>query len=112
MGLAMRQMLTCNLMGSLARLYLEAKVLEVAALRLAQVGENESASRLPKLMRSDIDRLEEARHILEICSTEPPTISELAAGVGYNSVSAFAAVFKTEFGFSPSLVRGCVRDAL
>ena len=133
MGLVLRQMLTCNLHGGVARLYLEAK-----------------------LMRSDIDRLEQARHILLSCYEDPPTITELsravglnrtklkagfkdrfgttifgfiraqrmrrallllrdrecnvsqaAATVGYNSLSAFAAAFKVEFGFSPQLVRGC-----
>ncbi|TVR89304.1 MAG: AraC family transcriptional regulator [Spirochaetaceae bacterium] len=156
MGLSIRQMLTCRLQGGLARLYLEAKVCEVAALRLAQLTNETHAPRQSRLMRRDIDLLEEARDILLSGYADPPSLTELAmavglnrtklkmgfkerfgttvfgfirsqrmqgallllsdgrcnvgeaaAIVGYNSVSAFAAAFKHEFGFSPRMVRGC-----
>lgn len=156
MGLALRQMLTCGLNGTIARLYLEAKVLEISALRFAQIGEDPFSSRPPTLMRRDIDLLDDARDILLSRFDDPPTISELArqvdlnrtklkagfkerfgttvfgfirsqrmqrallllrdgecnvgeaaTAVGYNSLSAFAAAFKAEFGFSPRSVRGC-----
>ena len=84
MSLALRQMLTCNLHGGVARLYLEAKVMEITALRLAEWGDEHDARRHLRLMRSDIDRLEQARHILVSCYEDPPTITELSQIVGLN----------------------------
>ncbi len=156
MSLALHQVLSCSICGGLARLYLEAKALEIVALRLDQLGDTQPARRSLKLMRSDLDGLEEARHVLLTRYESPPTITELAqavglnrtklktgfkfrfgttvfgfirtqrmqrallllrdgecnvseaaAAVGYNSLSAFTAAFKAEFGFSPQLIRGC-----
>ena len=97
MGLALRQMLTCNLHGGVARLYLEAKVMETAALRLAQLGDGHDAGRHLRLMWSDIDRLEQARHILLSCYEDPPTITELSRAVGLNRTKLKAG-FKDRFG--------------
>jgi len=156
MSLALHQVLSSSLCGGVARLYLEAKALEIVALRLDQLGDTQPAHRRLRLMRSDLDRLEEARHILLSRYDEPPTITELsqavglnrtklkagfkfrfgttvfgfirtqrmqrahmllrdgdcnvseaAAAVGYNSLSAFTAAFKAEFGFPPQTIRGC-----
>lgn len=97
MGLAVRQMLTCGLRGGLARLYLEAKILEIAALRLAQLTDEGHRPRRHKLMRSDIDRLEEARAIVLARYADPPTITVLSQAVGLNRTKLKAG-FKDRFG--------------
>ncbi|MCA1753988.1 MAG: AraC family transcriptional regulator, partial [Spirochaeta sp.] len=97
MGLALRQMLTCSLRGPLARLYLEAKVLEIAALRLTQLGSGPGPRKPLVLMRSDVDRLEEARQILAACYEEPPSIIDLSLAVGLNRTKLKAG-FKARFG--------------
>lgn len=97
MGLALRQMLTCGLHGGFARLYLEAKVIEIIAMRLAQVLDREDETRRVALMRSDVALLEEARNILLERWDEPPTISELAGLVGLNRTKLKAG-FKMLFG--------------
>ncbi|TVQ96994.1 MAG: AraC family transcriptional regulator [Spirochaetaceae bacterium] len=156
MGLAVRQMLTCSLTGGLARLYLEAKVLEIAALRLAQLIDDDGVPPPPRLTRLDRERLDHARFILWSRHQDPPTVSELAqlvglnrtklkvgfksrfgttvfgfirtqrlqraaalmqdgecnvseaaAMVGYNSLSAFGSAFKAEYGICPHQVLGC-----
>ncbi|MBN1836660.1 MAG: helix-turn-helix transcriptional regulator, partial [Spirochaetales bacterium] len=103
MGLAVRQMLTCGLRGSLARMYLEAKVTELIALRLAQVGEEPAGERRLVLTRRDRELLHEARAILSERYAEPPTISELAREVALNRTklkAGFRELFGTTvFGF-------------
>ncbi|TVR31776.1 MAG: AraC family transcriptional regulator [Spirochaetaceae bacterium] len=106
MGLAVRQMLTCSLRGGLARLYLEAKVLEIAALRLAQLTEDDAATPKLRLTRRDVDQLDYARHILCARHHDPPTISELARAVGLNRTKLKAG-FKRQFG---STIYGFVRS--
>lgn len=106
MGLALRQMLTCGLNGSVARLYLEAKVHEIAALRLAQLSEDLGSSKPLNLTRRDIDLLEEARDILLTRFHAPPTIAELAGQVGLNRTKLKAG-FKQRFG---TTVFGFVRS--
>ncbi|TVQ34898.1 MAG: AraC family transcriptional regulator [Spirochaetaceae bacterium] len=105
-GLALRQMLTCGLRGGLARLYLEAKVIEIIAMRLAQVEAKESEVELKTLTSRDVAVLEEARHILLSYCTEPPTISELARLVGMNRTKLKAG-FRRLFG---TTVFGLVRS--
>ncbi len=97
MGLALRQMLTCGLHGGFARLYLEAKVIEIVAMRLAQVPDSDNKPRCAALMHRDVALLEEARHILLERWDEPPTISELARLVGLNRTKLKAG-FKMLFG--------------
>jgi len=106
MGQALRQMLTCGLRGGIARLYLEAKVLEIIALRLAQLGNGECRRRRLTLMLRDVELLEEARHILLNRCQDPPSISELAACVGLNRTKLKAG-FKELFG---TTVFGFVRS--
>ena len=97
MGLALRQMLTCSLRGGLARMYLEAKVLEIAALRLAQLSDEANTPKHPTLMRSDIDLLEDARAMLLERYADPPTLTELSQAVGINRTKLKAG-FKDRFG--------------
>ena len=97
MGLALRQMLTCGLRGALARIYLEAKITELIALRLSQVGEEPQSPRRLVLMRRDRELLHEARAILAERYTDPPTISQLARTVAMNRTKLKAG-FKQLFG--------------
>ena len=97
MGLALRQMLTCGLRGGFARLYLEAKVIEIIAMRLSQASDRESEPGRVALNSRDVALLEEARHILLKRCNEPPTISELARLVGLNRTKLKAG-FRMLFG--------------
>ncbi len=106
MGLALRQMMTCGLHGGLARLYLEAKVIEIIAMRLAQVTGREFPDGSHALMKRDIASLEEARHILLSLQDRPPTISELARTVGL-SRTKLKVGFRIHFG---STVFGVLRS--
>ncbi|GEM_PF-1616197 len=106
MGLALRQMLTCGLRGGFARLYLEAKVIEIIATRLAQVEANESEAGRTALTSRDAALIEEARHIMLNRYNDPPTISELARLVGLNRTKLKAG-FRMLFG---TTVFGLVRS--
>ena len=97
MGCVVRQMLTCGLQGGLARIYLESKVLELTALRLAALDECEPARRPFALLRSDVDALEEARRILAEQYSDPPSIIDLARSVGINRTKLKGG-FKELFG--------------
>lgn len=97
MGLALRQMLTCGLNGSMARVYLEAKVMEIVSLRLAQFHDGGSDPRQPKLVRCDLELLEYARYILMTEYRNPPTIGELAHAVGVNRTKLKEG-FRKQFG--------------
>ena len=105
-GLALRQMLTCGLRGGFARLYLEAKVIEIIAMRLAQAANRENEAGSVVLMSRDVSLIEEARHILLNRYNEPPTISELARLVGMNRTKLKAG-FRKVYG---TTVFGLVRS--
>lgn len=97
MGLALRQMLTCGLCGSIARVYLEAKVQEIIALRLSQLDGSPGVPRRLTLMRRDMELLEQARYVLLTEYRSPPTISELAEAIGVNRTKLKTG-FRTRFG--------------
>ncbi len=107
MELAVRQMLSCGVSGSLARLYLEAKILEIVALRLSQPGSPQSSSRRFLLLRRDRELLEEARFLLLQRYADPPTISGLAREIGMNTTklkAGFKELYGTTiFGFVQAL---------
>lgn len=84
--LAVSQLLHCPLSGSLLSLYVEAKLMEIFALRVHEFLQLEDAPG-PLAPLSPIDRrhLEEAREILEREAFDPPCICELAGRVGLNT---------------------------
>ena len=84
--LAVFQLLHCPLGGSLLRLYIEAKLMEIFALRVHEFLQFQDAP-VPSVRLSQFDRrhLEEAREILEREAFDPPCICELAGRVGLNS---------------------------
>ncbi|MFW5850153.1 MAG: helix-turn-helix transcriptional regulator [Spirochaetota bacterium] len=89
--------------GGLKRLYLEAKCLELMSMRLAQLCAEEPATTHPPLRRADIDRIHEARDLLTVHCTDPPSLREIALMVGMNCNKlkyGFREVFgETVFGY-------------
>jgi AraC-like DNA-binding protein len=68
--------------GAIARMYLEAKVLELLAMQLTQLTEMRSDAAKLSLRPKSIDRIYQARDILVTRLENPPSISELTQQVG------------------------------
>ena len=77
------QILQCPYTGDVRRLFLEAKALELTALKMAEWGQGESVAP-PALRRRDIDRIQEAYHILLTRLDHPPSLIDLSRTVGLN----------------------------
>lgn len=99
MSLAANSLLTCELEGALLKSYAEAKALELLALTIQAVIENEQGLLRPErgLTSRDIDCINEARQILDGNYVTPPTIGDLARQVGVNEAKLMHA-FKQVFG--------------
>lgn len=105
MQLVLHQILHCPYQGAMKHLYLEGKVLELAALQFAQFADEDQA-RSPSLKTDDVERLHQAKAILIEQANNPPSILELARRVGLND-------FKLKQGFRQvfgTTVFGCLRD--
>lgn len=101
MKLALQQILQCPFEGITRRMYLESKILELMALRLQQGIEGEAVSdsgKLPK--REQIDRLHQAKDILERYLENPPPLLEIAEQVGLSHYQLKQG-FRKAFGTSP-----------
>jgi len=86
---------SCRMRGSLRSLYLEGKVLELAALRLHEVFYDQDPfcmQRKQKLTNMDCKRIREAAEVLESSIEEPPSIQQLARMAGINTT-------KLKYGF-------------
>ncbi|MGV2830205.1 helix-turn-helix transcriptional regulator [Myxosarcina sp. GI1(2024)] len=68
--------------GAIARIYLEAKALELLAMQLTQLTEVRSGAIETRLRPKSIDRIYQARDILATRLEKPPSISELTQQVG------------------------------
>jgi AraC family transcriptional regulator, transcriptional activator of the genes for pyochelin and ferripyochelin receptors len=101
MRVALDQMLQCSYTGSLQRLYLESKALELIALYLGEI--QTSAAGASRLRADDVDRIEEARDVLIARMDDPPSLIELARLVHINDrklKEGFRQVFGTTvFGY-------------
>jgi AraC-like DNA-binding protein len=86
------QMDQCPFHGSLRRLYLEGKVLELLALRLAQLPSAAEARPVPARSLRLKGRLEEAQAILRQRMKSPPSLHDLS-----REVAMSASVLKTAF---------------
>lgn len=84
--------------GAIARIYLEAKVLELLALQLSQLSESKPELVKSTLKPQNIDRVYQAREILATQLENPPLISQLALQVEISERtlrSGFQEVFNT-----------------
>ena len=84
-NMAIHQILDCPYRGSLRRLYLESKTLELIAHNLAQLIVDKNGHNRPfTLLPSDIERVREARDVLIRNLENPPSLLEIARMVGIN----------------------------
>ncbi|MFV9644850.1 MAG: helix-turn-helix domain-containing protein [Desulfobacterales bacterium] len=84
-NMAIHQILNCPYQGSLRRLYLESKTLELIAHNLAQLIVDKNGHNRPfTLLPSDIERVREAGDVLIHNLENPPSLLELARQVGIN----------------------------
>lgn len=97
----LQQIWQCPYHGLVKRMYLESKVLELMALQLQQEMEMEAiAPRRPSdsLKQNAIERIYQAKEILEYRLENPPSMTELAVQVGlshYQLKQGFRKVFGT-----------------
>lgn len=101
---ALQQIWQCPYKGIVKRMYLESKVLELMALQLQQEMELEVIHHaIDTLKRDRVDRIYQAKDILEHQLDCPPSILELAEQVGLNHhqlKQGFRQVFGTTvFGY-------------
>ena len=68
--------------GAMARMYLEAKVLELLAMQLTQLSESKPNQAKSTLKPQSIDRIYQARDTLATSLENPPSILELTQQVG------------------------------
>ncbi|MFN6563198.1 MAG: helix-turn-helix transcriptional regulator [Nostoc sp. ChiSLP01] len=104
MQLALEQILNCPFQGLTKYIYLEAKCLELVALKLEQLMQNEKSAATPVLLKpNDIDRIHYAKEILINNLDNPPSLLELARQAGLNDRKlklGFRQVFGTTvFGY-------------
>jgi len=92
MYLAAEQLSKCPYNGSLRRMYLEGKALELIALQLHALSNGDEVANTLKLSVSDRDRVRQARQVLLANMQHPPILSSLARQVGVNST-------KLKYGF-------------
>jgi AraC family transcriptional regulator, transcriptional activator of the genes for pyochelin and ferripyochelin receptors len=107
MRVILYQILQCPYQGAIKQMYLEGKVLELAALQFTQFAEDDSTYQHSLHLKLDeIDRLYQARDILINQLDHPPSILSLARQVGLND-------FKLKQGFNQifgTTVFGYLRD--
>ncbi|MEH2191217.1 MAG: AraC family transcriptional regulator [Nostoc sp.] len=93
MQLALTQILQCPFRETLRQMYLEAKVLELLTLQIAQWGEDHQVlQRSLHFRRDEIERLHHAKTILNQRMPHPPSLLNLAKEIGLND-------FKLKRGF-------------
>ncbi|MDZ8261523.1 AraC family transcriptional regulator [Nostoc sp. ChiQUE01b] len=93
MRLVLKQILQCPFRETLRQMYLEAKVLELLTLQIAQWGENNLLLERSLFFRPDeIERLHHAKAILNQKLQHPPSLLNLARQIGLND-------FKLKRGF-------------
>jgi AraC family transcriptional regulator, transcriptional activator of the genes for pyochelin and ferripyochelin receptors len=102
MKLALNQIINCPYQGFTKQIYLEAKCLELIALKLEQLAA--AATELSITLKpDDRDRIYHARDILTLNPDNPPTLLELARQVGLNDCTlkkGFRQIFgTTAFGY-------------
>ena len=79
----LRQIVSCPYQNEIRRLYLEAKALELVALKLVEMGQAGMEGSKALTFR-EMDRVREAYHILQNNLQNPPGLDELGRMVGMN----------------------------
>ncbi|MFP4426927.1 MAG: helix-turn-helix transcriptional regulator [Spirochaetaceae bacterium] len=106
MQMVLQQVFSCGYRGSLRRLYLEAKSMELLTMRLHELSGDSEVRSNPTLRSADVARIHAARDLLIERSADPPSLHEIAATVGVNCN-------KLKFGFRQlfgTTVFGCLRS--
>lgn len=85
MAWLLRDMRTTERTGSLKRLFLESRIIELLMLQLEQIQGSQSIKQF--LKKANSFKIEEARELLDAQYSNPPTIVELAKLVGLNEFS-------------------------
>ncbi|MEH2447971.1 MAG: AraC family transcriptional regulator [Nostoc sp.] len=104
MILPLQQIINCPFQGMTKQIYLEAKCLELIALKLEQLTKTKNASiKSITLKPKDIEKIHHARDILIFQQENPPSLLDLALKVGINDNKlkiGFRQVFGTTvFGY-------------
>ena len=102
--MAIHQILNCPYHGSIKRIYLESKALELISHQLAQWAFAEYKSKMSFPLRpDDIERIHDAKGVLVRNMEKPPSLLELAMQVGLNDTKlkrGFRRIFGTiVFGY-------------
>ena len=102
--MAIHQILNCPYHGSIKRIYLESKAIELISHQLAQLTFAECRSKRSFPLRpDDVERIHEARDILIHNLENPPSLLDLALQVGLNDTKlkrGFRRIFGTTvFGY-------------
>ncbi len=91
---ALNQIIHCPHQGTVRRLFLEGKVMELTALKLEQLTWGTHCKSMdPSLKSDDLDRVKEAMIILSKNFQDPPTLFELSRRVGMSRTKLLV-VFK------------------
>lgn len=94
-----KQMMSCPYQGTTKQIYLQAKVIELMALQLAPIFNNQAElAPSPRLKPTTVNRIHQAKEILHFRLENPPSIVELANIVGISDRTlryGFKALFGT-----------------
>lgn len=102
MKLVLEQILNCPYQGAMKQMYLGAKCLELIAMKIGQLSEVNHKT-YPRLSRSEIDQIHQAKNIITQNLCDPPSLLSLARQVGLNDCTlkrGFRQIFGTSvFGY-------------
>ncbi len=84
MDAAVDHLVACPYTGPAGRLYMESKVIELIAHKIAQICHPDTGPHLPDLNSHDLERIRHARDILCRNLENPPRLHDLARCVGIN----------------------------
>jgi AraC-like DNA-binding protein len=85
MQMAVHQLLNCQYLGQLKQMYIESKVVEIITHLLAQLVFAGFNPHIDRPLRPDImERIREARNIVDCNLQNPPSLLEIARQVGLN----------------------------
>ncbi|ABW28376.1 helix-turn-helix transcriptional regulator [Acaryochloris marina] len=104
MAQIIQQVLGCPYQGMVKKMYLESKALELLTLQLTAWSENQHQTKISQLLPDDLERIQQASHVLNQNLNAPPSLMGLARQVGLNDYKlklGFRQMFGTTvFGYS------------